>query len=167
MQWAVFLLARGRRRSGDGKRLDNWLWCVDSHCTRSELHRFLVVCALASDLYCPGYNPRQSLPKDSNLAHTATRYKVNTAKITTGVQAELLKKTHNHTPKKGKAPTTDSKANPKQAYEITIQRRGGALSAASLFLFLRNLLPQSCPWSWGTVTVEMHDAVFPARSEPL
>ena len=30
------------------------------------------------DLYCPGYNPRQSLVKDSNLARTAARYKVNT-----------------------------------------------------------------------------------------
>jgi hypothetical protein len=26
-----------------------------------DLNRFLVVCALVSDLYCPGYNPRQSL----------------------------------------------------------------------------------------------------------
>ena len=41
--------------------------------TAADLHRFLVVCSLASDLYCPGYNPRQSLAKDSNLAKTATR----------------------------------------------------------------------------------------------
>jgi hypothetical protein len=38
-----------------------------------DLHRFLVVCALVSDLYCPGYNPRESLAKDSNLARTAMR----------------------------------------------------------------------------------------------
>ncbi len=25
----------------------------------ADLNRFLVVCALVSDLYCPGYNPRQ------------------------------------------------------------------------------------------------------------
>jgi len=41
----------------------------------ADLHRFLVVCALASDLYCPGYNPKQTLPKDSNLARAAVRYK--------------------------------------------------------------------------------------------
>src|SRR5437870_2194631 len=29
----------------------------------SDVNRFLVVCALVSDLYCPGYNPRQSLGK--------------------------------------------------------------------------------------------------------
>jgi hypothetical protein len=46
--------------------------------TATDLNRFLVMCALASDLYCPGYNPRQSLVKDSNLARTAARYKVNT-----------------------------------------------------------------------------------------
>jgi hypothetical protein len=34
-------------------------------------NRFLVVCALVSDLYCPGYNPRQSLEKTSNRARTA------------------------------------------------------------------------------------------------
>ena len=33
-----------------------------------EVQHFLVVCALASDLYCPGYNPRQPLGKDSNLS---------------------------------------------------------------------------------------------------
>jgi len=31
----------------------------------ADLHRFLVVCALVSDLYCPGYDPRQTLAKDS------------------------------------------------------------------------------------------------------
>jgi len=40
-------------------------------------------------LYCPGYNPRQSLAKDSDLARTATRYKVDSIKIAAAVQAEL------------------------------------------------------------------------------
>ncbi|HLB88314.1 MAG TPA: hypothetical protein VJK29_11740 [Terriglobales bacterium] len=39
--------------------------------TTADLHRFLVVCALVSDLYCPGYNPRQTLAKNSNLARTS------------------------------------------------------------------------------------------------
>ena len=43
----------------------------------ADLHRFLVVCALVSDLYCPGYDPKQSLAKDSNLTRTATRYKTD------------------------------------------------------------------------------------------
>src|SRR6267378_4760110 len=59
--------------------------------TAADLHRFLVVCALVSDLYCPGYNPRQSLEKNSNLAQAASRYKVDTAKVATSVRAELSK----------------------------------------------------------------------------
>jgi len=58
----------------------------------ADLHRFLVVCALVSDLYCPGYNPRQPLEKNSNLARVAARYKVDSAKIATAVRAELSRK---------------------------------------------------------------------------
>jgi hypothetical protein len=57
----------------------------------ADFHRFLVVCALVSDLYCPGYNPRQSLAKDSNLARTAARYKIDPATISASVRAELSK----------------------------------------------------------------------------
>jgi ParB family chromosome partitioning protein len=57
----------------------------------ADLNRFLVVCALVSDLYCPGYNPRQSLEKNSNLARAAARYKVHSAKIAAAVRAELAK----------------------------------------------------------------------------
>jgi len=56
--------------------------------TTPHVHRFLVVCALVSDLYCPGYDPKQSLAKDSNLACTSTRYKVDSAKIAAAVQTE-------------------------------------------------------------------------------
>jgi ParB-like chromosome segregation protein Spo0J len=38
-----------------------------------------------------GYNPRQALEKNSNLARTAQRYKVDSAKIATGARAELSK----------------------------------------------------------------------------
>jgi hypothetical protein len=57
----------------------------------ADLNRFLVLCALVSDLYCPGYNPRQSLAKDSNLAGTAARYKIDSAKIAHAVRTELSK----------------------------------------------------------------------------
>ena len=57
----------------------------------ADLNRFLVVCALVSDLCCPGYNPRQSLAKDSNLARAAARYKIDAAKLATAVRVELSK----------------------------------------------------------------------------
>jgi hypothetical protein len=50
-----------------------------------------VVCALVSDLYCPGFDPRQSLAKESNLARTAARYKIDAAKIVAEVRVELSK----------------------------------------------------------------------------
>jgi len=64
--------------------------------TAADIHRFLVVCALISDLYCPGYNPKQPLAKDSNLARTAARYKVDSAKISTTVRADLSNKMQIH-----------------------------------------------------------------------
>jgi hypothetical protein len=57
----------------------------------ADLNRFFVVCALVSDLYGPGYNSRQSLEKGSNLARTAVRYKVDSAKVATSARAELTK----------------------------------------------------------------------------
>lgn len=57
-----------------------------------DLHRFLVVCSLVADLYCLGFNPQQSLAKDSNLARTATRYKIGMAEIASSVRAEFTKK---------------------------------------------------------------------------
>lgn len=78
--------------------------------TAQDLQRFVVVCALVSDLYCPGFSPRQSLAKDSNLARTSARYKIDSVKITADVRAELSKragKTGNGKPKP-KAPVKPS-----------------------------------------------------------
>lgn len=58
----------------------------------TEVQHFLVACALVSDLYCPGYNPRQPLAKDSNLARAAARYKIDIARLGTHVRQELSKK---------------------------------------------------------------------------
>jgi len=58
----------------------------------ADLNRFLVACALVSDLYCPSYNLSQSLSKESNLARTAARYNVDSAKIAAEVRTELSKK---------------------------------------------------------------------------
>jgi hypothetical protein len=58
----------------------------------ADVHRFLVICALVGDLYCPGYNPRRSLAKDSNLARAAARYKIDGTKMPGTVRAERTKK---------------------------------------------------------------------------
>jgi len=57
-----------------------------------DVQQFLIVCSLVSDLYCPGYNPRQPLATDSNLAQAASRYKVDTPKLAVEVRTELSKK---------------------------------------------------------------------------
>jgi ParB family transcriptional regulator, chromosome partitioning protein len=69
---------------------------------QQDLQRFLVVCALVSDLYCAGFNPRQSLAKDSNLAQTAARYKIDSAKLAAAVREELSKKAAKARDVKGK-----------------------------------------------------------------
>jgi hypothetical protein len=61
----------------------------------ADLNRFLVICALVSDLYCPGYNPRQSLSKDTNLGRAAARYKVDYVKAAAVVRAELSRPKNN------------------------------------------------------------------------
>jgi ParB family chromosome partitioning protein len=70
-----------------------------------DLQRFLVVCALVSDLYCPGFDSSQKLSKDSNLAMTAARYKVDSSKLAVAVREELTKKAEN-----GKTAKKQSKA---------------------------------------------------------
>jgi hypothetical protein len=85
----------------------------------ADLSHFFVVCALVSDLNCPGYNPRQSLAKDSDLARTAARHRVDTAKMVAAVRAELSKTKTN--PKGSTKPTknpgtpTGQRAKPRKA----------------------------------------------------
>jgi len=59
--------------------------------SNADLNGFLAVCALVSDLYCPGYDRTQPLSKDSRLARTATRYKIDPAAVTATVRAEISK----------------------------------------------------------------------------
>ena len=61
----------------------------------SEAYHFLIVCSLVSDLYCPSFNPRQALAKGTNLALTASRYKIDTAKLAAEVRVELTKEKNN------------------------------------------------------------------------
>jgi ParB family transcriptional regulator, chromosome partitioning protein len=82
----------------------------------ADLNRFVVACALVSDLYCPGYNPRQPLAQDSNLASAAARYKVDPRKIAIAVRTELKKAASKR--QKAKTSTSDTnnpKCKPKNA----------------------------------------------------
>jgi ParB family chromosome partitioning protein len=74
-----------------------------------EVQHFLVVCALVSDLYCPGYDPRQALAKDSNLARSAIRYKIDTAKLAAEVRTQFSKKE-----KTGKNPPKPAASSPRK-----------------------------------------------------
>jgi hypothetical protein len=49
--------------------------------TTATLGKFPMVCALASDLYCPSYSSSAALAKDSHLAKQALHYKVNAERI--------------------------------------------------------------------------------------
>ena len=60
--------------------------------TTAEIGKFLVVCALASELYCPSYLSGATLPKDSKLAQEAPHYKVNADKLLREVKESLAKK---------------------------------------------------------------------------
>jgi hypothetical protein len=79
----------------------------------ADLNRFLVICSLVSDLYCPGFNPRQSLEKNSNLARMAARNKIDAARIAAAVRTEVSK-----TNRKRKAGSTIK--NPGKALQLTI-----------------------------------------------
>ena len=60
--------------------------------TAAELGKFLIICALASDLYCPTYLSGATLTKDSNLVKEAAHYKVNAARVLGEVREKRLAK---------------------------------------------------------------------------
>ena len=60
--------------------------------TTAEIGKLLMVCALASDLYCPTYLSGATLAKDSNLAKEAAHYKVNAASVLGEVREKRLAK---------------------------------------------------------------------------
>ena len=57
--------------------------------TTAEIGKFVVVCALASDLYCPTYLGGGTLAKDSSLAREATHYKVSAERILSQLKEKL------------------------------------------------------------------------------
>jgi len=60
--------------------------------TTAEIGRFLMVCALAPDLYCPTYLSGATFPKDSKLAREAAHYKINANRILREATEKLAKK---------------------------------------------------------------------------
>jgi ParB family chromosome partitioning protein len=65
--------------------------------TTAEFGRFLVVCALASDLYCPTYVSGAALSKDSNLAKQAAYYRIKADKVLKEIREAFAKKTSKQT----------------------------------------------------------------------
>jgi len=61
--------------------------------TAAEIGKFLVVCALASNLYCPSYLSGAALGKDSDLAKEAGHYNINAKRILREVEEKLAKGT--------------------------------------------------------------------------
>ena len=69
----------------------------------AEIRRFLMVCALASDLYFPSYLSSAALPKDSTLAKEAAHHKINANRVLREIRGSSAKqspkpKTHSKSP---------------------------------------------------------------------
>jgi ParB family transcriptional regulator, chromosome partitioning protein len=114
---------------------------------QQDLQRFLVVCALVSDLYCPGFNPRQSLAKDSNLAQTAARYKIDSAKLAAAVREELSKKAAKARDMKGKRKAAAEKGKVAENVRAATWNRGPFFSSRRRLrrgACVRS--PSSAPW---------------------
>ena len=79
--------------------------------TANALGKFLMTCALASDLYLPSYMMGGALTKESKLAKAAAHYKVNGKKILCGLKDRAAKRPARQQSKKGLKP--GSKLTPK------------------------------------------------------
>jgi len=78
--------------------------------TAAALGKFLILCALASDLYCPTYVSGVALAKDSRLAKEAGHYKVNGERILRELKEQIARK-----PAKPKTPKLQTSAKGKTA----------------------------------------------------
>jgi hypothetical protein len=80
--------------------------------TTTDLNRFMVVCSLVPDLYCPGYSPAETLSKEANLMRAAARYKVDAAKVTATVTSELSAKRNRAKAQSAKLQRRSTKTRP-------------------------------------------------------
>jgi len=78
--------------------------------TTAEIGKFLVLCAPASDLYCPTYPSGAALAKDSKLAKEAAHYKVNAGSVLREAREKLVKKS----PKQKSESKSQAPARPKR-----------------------------------------------------
>jgi len=69
---------------------------------QQDVQHFLVVCALASDLYCPVTTLTSHSRKTRTCRGPPTRYKIDTAKLSATVREELSKSEKKTTPNKDK-----------------------------------------------------------------
>ncbi len=80
--------------------------------TMAEIGKFLVVCALAGELYFPTYYGSTS-SKDSKLSREAAHYKVNCDRTLREVREKLTSKPAKSKPKLQTSAKTDGKGKPK------------------------------------------------------
>jgi len=106
-------------------------------------------------LVCPGNNPRQDLAKDSNFWRTAARYKVDSAKIATGVLAELSKAKVNGDGRPAQKRTRLKSSHRKQSYQNDNSSipRGHVPIPASRPFFVPRSIPCSRQISAKSLTV--------------
>jgi ParB family transcriptional regulator, chromosome partitioning protein len=81
--------------------------------TTAEIGKFLTVCALAGELYCPTYLSSPTLAKDSTLAREAGHYRINTKGILREVTEKLVKKTPKQESQSKPTPSRRLKREPK------------------------------------------------------
>jgi ParB family transcriptional regulator, chromosome partitioning protein len=80
-----------------------------SKMTTAEIGKFLMVCALAGELYFPTYCSGTTLAKDSALAREAVHYKVNAKRILREVKEKLAKGTFKQKSQSKAKPSTTRK----------------------------------------------------------
>jgi ParB/RepB/Spo0J family partition protein len=81
--------------------------------TTAEIGKFLMVCALAGELYFPAYYSGTSLAKDSALAKEAGHYKINAKGILREVTEKLAKKPPKQESQSKRSPSRRLKREPK------------------------------------------------------
>jgi len=81
--------------------------------TTAEIGKFLMVCALAGDLYFPTYCSGTALEKDSALAREAAHYRVNTKRLLREVTETLAKKPPKQERQSKRSPSRRLKREPR------------------------------------------------------
>jgi ParB family transcriptional regulator, chromosome partitioning protein len=81
--------------------------------TTAEIGKFLMVCALAGELYCPTYFSGSTLAKDSRLARETGNYRINAKRILREVTEKLAKKPPKQESQPKRSPSRRLKREPR------------------------------------------------------